>query len=161
MAEVFNSILYDFTPPLPEVELTTTITNGATFTDEESEALSAMVATGNPAVVKCTIADVPNMTLVMQNYAKMGFISTFGNANVMLVLIEGAWTAMLAEVQTDALENIENRIEDIERDHSDNTEFVNYMTALADNTENEGKFLQVVDGMWQAVALRDVSKEGL
>ena len=57
--------------------------------------------------------------------------------------------------------DLEKRVSDIERDHKDNTDFVNYLLALAQNPENDGAFLMVKEEMWKAVHLQDVSKEGM
>lgn len=56
--------------------------------------------------------------------------------------------------------DLETDVENINKSHQDNTDFVEYMVNNAENTDNEGAFLMVKDGLWQAVHLTDVSTEG-
>ena len=76
------------------------------------------------------------------------------------ITINTEQTAQLTEHENQITE-MSASIDDINRDHQDNTNFVNYMVDSAGNTSNEGAFLVVKDGLWQAVHLQDVSEEGL
>lgn len=117
---------------LPEVELTTPVENGTTFTAEENAALSAALATGKPVIVKSTIMETPGVVMVMNNFAGQGFVAVYANYNFLLMDTGEGWSALIEE-----------------------------MRVLPEATEeDEGKFVQVVGGAYELVALQDVSKEG-
>ena len=117
---------------LPEVVLTTPVDMGTTFTVEENVALTAALATGKPAIVKCTVMDTPGVAMMMNNFAGQGLIATYANINILLMTDGENWSA-----------------------------FVEELRVLPEVTEDDNsKFLQVVGGAFALVALTDVSKEG-
>lgn len=109
---------------LPEVELTTPVNNGATFTAEENAALAAALATGKPVIVKSTIMETPGVVMVMNNFAGQGLVAVYANYNFLLMDTGEGWSALIEE-----------------------------MRVLPEATEeDEGKFVQVVGGAYELVA---------
>ena len=142
---------------LPEIVLTTPIEMGTLFTEEENAVLSAALETGKPIVVKCTIMDIPNISMVMNSFADEGFVSIWANYNFLLLRSEDTWIAMVEEITAEVNEQLESMnewVSEISEKVNTNTSVVNFMLSLASNPENEGKFLQVVNGSWDAVALK-------
>ena len=133
----------------PMVELTTPIEHGATFTAEENEALTAALLTGKPVAVKCTILDELTAVIVMNNIADAGFFMAFANYVILLINDSGGWVTLIA----DAFEELYDQLDSMVLDVDNNTAFVERMTNMANNSENEGKVLMIKNGMWQAVAL--------
>lgn len=118
---------------LPEVVLTTPVNMGTTFTDEENVALTAALATGKPVIVKCAIMEQPDIAMTMNNFSGQGFVATYANINILLMTDGENWSA-----------------------------FVEELRVLPEVTEDDnGKFLQVVNGAFALVALTDVSEEGM
>ena len=66
-------------------------------------------------------------------------------------------TQQIADLREDR-DGLDERVTEIERDHQDNTGFVNFMTSLAENPENEGKVYAVKD---EQISLIDIPSGGM
>lgn len=105
----------DFPEELPVVELTTPVDMGTQFTDEENAALTAALKTGKPVIVKCTVMDTPDVTMVMNNFAGEGFVTIYADYNFLLVFDGDVWISFVEEINMEQFSEVYERLSDIEQ----------------------------------------------
>lgn len=133
----------DFPEELPVVELTTPVDMGTQFTAEENAVLTAAVSLGKPVIVKCTIMETPDMTIVMNNYANMEFISIFADLNITLANMEGAWVAIVNEIQEGRFTSIDERVASLEETINS---MPTYLTVATEEEATDTEAIPINDG---------------